>query len=54
MNLICPECKNSVDLSPYPNVAAGDVIECNVCGISLQVTVIDGEDVKVEIVDEGK
>jgi len=54
MNLICPECKNSADLSSYPNLAVGDVVECNVCGISLQVITIDGEDVKAEIVDEGK
>lgn len=54
MKLICPECKNEVDLSTYPNLAEGQVIECNVCGISLLVTKIDGENVESEIVDEGK
>lgn len=54
MILICPECKNEVDLSAYPNLAKDQVIECNICGISLLVTEIEGEEVKTEIVDEGK
>lgn len=54
MHLICPECKNEVDLSRYPNLAVGNVIECDVCGISLMITTISGEEVQAEIVDEGK
>ncbi|HQF57315.1 MAG TPA: hypothetical protein PK831_02305 [Candidatus Magasanikbacteria bacterium] len=54
MHLICPECKNEVDLSRYPNLAVGNVIECDICGISLMVTSINGEEVQTEIVDEGK
>ncbi len=54
MKLTCPECKNEVDLSIYPNLAKGDVIECDKCGITLMVTNIDGDEVVVEIVDEGK
>jgi len=27
MKLICPECKNEVDLSAYPSLKEGDVIE---------------------------
>lgn len=53
MKLICPECKNEVDLSRYLNLAVGNVIECNVCGISLLVNVL-GDEVQAEIVDEGK
>ena len=53
MRLICPECKNEVDLSRYPNLAVGNVIECQMCGISLLVNAI-GEEVAAEIVDEGK
>ncbi len=55
MHLLCPECKNSVDLSRYPNIAVGNVIECNVCGISLLIRDItkDGE-IVADIVDEGK
>lgn len=53
MKLICPECKNEVDLSIYPNLAKDQVIECNVCGISLLVTEL-GDEVQAEIVDEGK
>lgn len=54
MQLICPECKNNVDLSVCPNLAADQVIECNVCGISLLVTAIEGDKVEAEVVDEGK
>lgn len=51
---ICPECKNQVDLSAYPNLAIDHVIECNVCGISLLVTDINEGVVDTEIADEGK
>ncbi|MFA4831002.1 MAG: hypothetical protein WC862_04195 [Patescibacteria group bacterium] len=55
MKLTCVECKNEVDLSPYPNLAADQVIECGACGITLLVTdLTDAEDIKTEIVDEGK
>ena len=54
MRLICPECKNEVDLSVYPNLDKGQVIECDICGISLMVNEIDGGEVQTEIVDEGK
>lgn len=52
--LICPECKNTVDLSRYPNLAVGMVVECNHCGMTLLVKEIAGTEVKTEIVDEGK
>ncbi len=54
MHLTCPECKNDVDLSSYHNLAKDQVIECNVCGISLLVTNMDGSEVAAEVVDEGK
>lgn len=54
MRLICPECKNDVSLSNYPNVEANHVIECNICGISLLINKISGEEVKAEVTDEGK
>jgi len=54
MKLICPECKNEVDLSSYADLAVGQIIECNVCGISLLITAIEGENVQAEVVDEGK
>lgn len=54
MNLICPECKNTVDLSKYPNLDKEHVIECNMCGISLLVKDVKDGHVDVEIVDEGK
>lgn len=54
MSLICPECKNSVDLSSFPNLAPGHVIECNTCGITLLVKEMNADAVTAEIVDEGK
>jgi ribosomal protein S27E len=54
MRLVCPECKNDVDLSAYPQLAVEQVIECDLCGISLLVTSITGDTVMAEIVDEGK
>lgn len=54
MNLICPECKNAVDLSIYGNLQKDQIIECNTCGITLMVTDMSGDEVQVEIVDEGK
>ena len=54
MKCTCPECKNNVDVSSYENLSVGTVIECNMCGITLLVKAIDGDDVSTEIVDEGK
>lgn len=52
--LVCPECKNTVDLSRYPNISTGMVVECNHCGMTLLVKDISGNEIKTEIVDEGK
>ena len=55
MRLVCPECKNEVDLSSYPNLQEKDVVECNVCGITLLITaIVDGGEIQAEVVDEGK
>lgn len=54
MKLVCPECKNDVDLTLYPNLAPEHIIECDQCGITLQIKDMSGDAVEVEIVDEGK
>lgn len=54
MKLICPECKNDVDLSVYPNLAKDQVIECGLCGISLAIINVSGNTAIAEVVDEGK
>jgi len=54
MKLTCIECKNDVNLSNYPNLAVDQVIECDICGITLLVTAINGENAEAEVVDEGK
>ncbi len=54
MKLICPECKNEVDLSNYPNLDTGHVVECDQCGITLEIKNMEGEKVEAEVVDEGK
>lgn len=55
LNSICPECKNKVDMAAFPNVAVGHIIECQTCGITLEVREIapTGE-VQTEVVDEMK
>ncbi len=54
MNLICPECKNTVDLNPYTELQTGTVVECHMCGITLKLTGNDGTVWAAEIMDEGK
>lgn len=54
MQIICPECKNRVELSIYPNIKVGEIIECNSCGMTLKVVNMEGDRAEVEIVDEGK
>ncbi len=54
MKLTCIECKNDVDLSAHADLAVGHVVECQMCGITLEVTKIEGEAVEAEIVEEGK
>ena len=51
---VCPECKNPVNLSRYPSLAAGMVIECDRCGMTLLVKEVSADKVTTEIVDEGK
>jgi len=62
--LICPECKNEVDLAAFfdrspaepgrSGVKIGQIIECNSCGITLEITNDENEKLETEIVDEGK
>ncbi len=55
MTLICPECKNSVDLSALPQPLVKDqVVECNHCGISLLILDVVDSGVTAEVADEGK
>ncbi len=54
MKAQCPECKNMIDLSRYPSLKEGMVIECNHCGITLLVKKIGNNAVSTEIIDEGK
>lgn len=54
MKCVCPECKNDIDVSKHPKITIGYVIECDMCGILLEVTAIHDGIVETEIVDEGK
>lgn len=54
MNLVCPECKNNIELSDSIDLSVGSVLECNTCGITLEVGKIDNEKVRLEVIDEGK
>lgn len=51
---ICPECKNDVNLASFGQIKEGMVIECNMCGVTLEVKEIGEGKIKTEIVDEGK
>ncbi len=54
MTCICPECKNEINLAKYPALSVGNVIECDVCGITLVVKGIEDNTVYTEIQDEAK
>ena len=54
MILICPECKNEVNLSSYPNLDVNHVVECDVCGITLQIKAVNNGAIEAEVMDEGK
>jgi len=54
MNLVCPECKNNIELPCSTDLFVGSVLECNTCGITLEVGKIDNEKVSLEVIDEGK
>ncbi len=54
MKCTCPECKNDIALAAHPQIAVGYVIECETCGIMLEVRDIKDGIVTTEIVDEGK
>ena len=43
-----------MDISKYPSVKEGMVIECNHCGITLLVKDAKSENILTEIIDEGK
>jgi len=53
-NLICPECKNNINFSDLSEIKEGSIIECDTCGITLEVAGIEGDNVSLEVIDEGK
>lgn len=55
LNGTCPECKNPIDFSRYPDLKVGMIVECDTCGMTLLVKAIgDAGAVELDIVDEGK
>lgn len=52
--LTCPECKNDVDLSSYGEITLGQIVECDSCGITLEITDVASDKFGAEIADEGK
>jgi len=54
MRLVCPECKNDVDLSSYVDMENGIVVECDSCGMTLEVTNCESDPIAAQIVEEGK
>ncbi len=55
MKPICPECKNEITINNPQDVSVGTIIECDTCGITLEVSNIDEDgEMSFEIIDEGK
>ena len=54
MKLVCPECKNEISFPNPSDLSVGTVLECNTCGITLEVAEINDEEVILEVIDEGK
>jgi len=54
LNLICPECKNKINVSDPSEIKEGNIIECDTCGTTLEISGIDGDNVNLEVIDEGK
>lgn len=54
MKLVCPECKNDVDLANNDDLEVEDIVECQMCGTTLEVLSIEGNVVSADVVDEGK
>lgn len=55
MKPICPECKNEITIDNPSDVSAGTIVECETCGITLEVSSIDENGkIEFEIIDEGK
>ncbi|MCB9798257.1 lysine biosynthesis protein LysW [Candidatus Nomurabacteria bacterium] len=54
MNQTCPECKNELNLADVTNLKEGQIIECDMCGITLAVVANNDGNVMLEVADEGK
>ncbi|MDD5173184.1 MAG: sulfonate ABC transporter [Patescibacteria group bacterium] len=55
MKAICPECKNEIEIKDPQNISVGTIMECNTCGITLEVSNLDDNgEIKFEVIDEGK
>lgn len=55
MKPICPECKNEIEIKNPQDVSVGTIIECNTCGITLEVSGLnDNGEIRFEVIDEGK
>lgn len=50
---ICPECKNDIALQ-RDELKTQDVVECEMCGITLEVTTVNDGAFETEIVEEEK
>lgn len=50
--ITCPECKNSLNLED--SVATGDVVECEFCGVELEMTNVEGDTLEFEMIEEEK
>jgi lysine biosynthesis protein LysW len=54
MKLFCPECKNNINIEDPAEIEEGSILECDTCGVTLEVTSINGDHIDLEVIDEGK
>lgn len=52
--IVCPECKNEVELEDGREYVVGDIIECPFCGSELEVVSVADGKVEVVVVEEEK
>lgn len=53
VKVVCLECENEIELSS-DDLKVGKIIECPFCGSELEIIELEGEEVKVRLIEEEK
>lgn len=49
--IVCPECKNDIEIE---NPVVGMVVECPACGVEIELTKVDGDNIEFIIIEDEK